>query len=203
MNTYSDAQLAFLRDKYPTLSRIDLTAEFNKKFKTTKTVGQITSCLKNNKIRSGRSGHFGVDHSPWNTGTKGATVPNSTSFKKGSKPANLKPLGHERICQKDDYVLIKVAEPNPYTGAKTRYRHKHQVIWEQHNGPIPKGMLVTFLDGNKRNFAIENLQLVDRSHLCRYNKNRVCALPPELVPAMKQVVNLKLKVLALSKKTED
>lgn len=194
MNQYSVAQLAFLREGYKHFSLVELTVEFNKYFKTDKKVGQIRAATRNHKMLSGRTGHFSSGAAPWNTGTKGATGANSTSFKKGQTPVNQKPLGHERICKKDGYILIKVAEKNPYTGALTRYRHKHQVIWEQRHGPVPKGMVVTFLDGDKRNFCIDNLKLIDRSHLCRYNKNRVNDLPPSLIPTMKTVVDLKLKV---------
>jgi len=194
MNQYSVAQLAFLREGYKHFPLAELTAEFNKYFKTDKKVGQIRAATRNHKMLSGRTGQFRSGAAPWNTGTKGATSSNRTSFKKGQAPVNQKPLGHERICTKDDYVLIKVAEKNPYTGAPTRYRHKHVVIWEQQNGPVPKGYVVSFFDGNKRNFSPENLKLIDRSHLCRYNKNRVNDLPPSLIPAMKTVVDLKLKV---------
>lgn len=37
---------------------------------------------------------------------------------------------------------------------------KHQLIWEKYNGPIPEGMVITFLDGNKQNFDINNLMAI-------------------------------------------
>lgn len=52
-----------------------------------------------------------------------------------------------------------------YSPAKTGYlrstagerKYLHWVIWEEHNGPVPKGCQVYFRDGNMRNFAIGNL----------------------------------------------
>jgi len=43
-----------------------------------------------------------------------------------------------------------------------QYRLLHKVIWEEHHGPIPKGMIVMFLDGNRQNCAIENLKMLTR-----------------------------------------
>lgn len=203
MSIYSCEQLDFLRDQYVNLSRIDLTEAFNARFNCKKTVSQIVSTLKNHKITSGRTGHFKNGSRPWNDGVKGSITANATSFKKGQIPANAKPLGSERICPKDGYVLIKVAEKNPYTGAKTRYRHKHVYLWEKEFGAVPKGKVVTFLDGDKGNFSMENLVLTDRKHLCRYNKNRVNDLPTLLIPSMKKVVDIKLKVLELTNSREE
>lgn len=42
-------------------------------------------------------------------------------------------------------------------------KYLHQVIWEEQHGPMPKGARIFFRDGNKRNFAIENLACENRS----------------------------------------
>ena len=36
----------------------------------------------------------------------------------------------------------------------------HRWVWEQEHGPIPEGFRVYFLDGDRRNCRIENLELV-------------------------------------------
>jgi len=37
---------------------------------------------------------------------------------------------------------------------------EHHYIWEQHNGPVPKGMCIHHIDQNKLNNKIENLRLM-------------------------------------------
>jgi hypothetical protein len=39
-------------------------------------------------------------------------------------------------------------------------RLEHRIVWEQHNGPIPKGMHIHHIDGVKTNNNIDNLSLV-------------------------------------------
>lgn len=132
-------QLAFLRAGYLQMSLQDLTPAFNGAFALEVTAAQIRGALRNHRITSGRTGRFGKGSVSWNLGVKGCMVKNRTSFQKGSTPPNRKPVGSERICSKQGFVLIKVAEPDPYTGFPTRYRHKHVHVWEQLHGPVPRG----------------------------------------------------------------
>jgi hypothetical protein len=39
----------------------------------------------------------------------------------------------------------------------------HHVIWEEHNGPVPPGYKVCFIDGNHLNCSIDNLELLSNS----------------------------------------
>ena len=43
---------------------------------------------------------------------------------------------------------------------KRRQRFEHRVVWEQYNGPVPKGYEIHHRDGNRLNNAIENLEMV-------------------------------------------
>jgi hypothetical protein len=52
-----------------------------------------------------------------------------------------------------------------YTKVKTalgKWASKHVLIWEEANGPVPEGCRITFADGNKRNFDLDNLICVSR-----------------------------------------
>ena len=76
-------------------------------------------------------------------------------FKKGHQPANHREVGSERT-NVEGYVEIKVAEPN-------RWQLKHRVMYENyHNVKLKSTDVVIFLDGDKQNFDIENLALIDR-----------------------------------------
>jgi hypothetical protein len=57
----------------------------------------------------------------------------------------------------------------------TRHGNKahraHNIIWELHNGRIPKGMTVDHIDRNPSNNKIENLRLATPSSQCHNRKN--------------------------------
>jgi len=199
---FTQEQAAFVKRWYPRLSRRDLTRALNCQFDTTYRVSQVVAFVKNHGIQSGRSGRFEDGQQPWNAGSRGQglTGPNSTSFKKGQAPKNRKPLGSERICSKEGYVLVKIAERDPYTGFPTRFKHKQVVVWEQHHGPVPEGMAVVFRDGNKLNCAPENLMLVSREELLRLNQYGYHSTPNELKPSVLALTKVEVKAFGRQKK---
>lgn len=80
-----------------------------------------------------------------------------TFFKKGHKPHNEVPIGTERITD-DGYIEVKVVgTPNV-----KNWKLKHRIVWQQHNGLIPKGYNVQFKDGNRQNVSINNLFIISR-----------------------------------------
>lgn len=180
----TDEQEQFLRDKYPDHSQIELTKLCNDHFGLSLTEQQISTFLNNHGILSGRTGCFEKGDLPWNTGTKGATSANKTSFEKGHAPANRKPMWDERICTKNGHILMKVPEKNPYTNAPTRYKAKHVYVYEQVHGPIPKGCVVFFLDGDNLNCDPENLIAVSRAELLNLNRLGYKDAPAELKPSL-------------------
>ena len=102
-------------------------------------------------------------------------------FKKGNEPHNTKYDGHERLDPKDGYIYIRIS--------KGKYVLKHRLIWEQHNGQIPKGNIIIFKDKDKYNLNIDNLQMITkRENMLR---NTVTKYPIELQQLIK--LNNKLK----------
>ncbi len=192
---FTDEHIQYLRDNYKYISLAEITVRFNSHFKTEMTRGQINAALTRNKISSGRTGCFKKGQKPWNEGVKGYMGPNRTSFKKGSVPANRKPLWTERIG-KDGYIEMKVPEKNPYTGFSTRYKHKHIWIWEQHNNKkVPKGHAVIFKDSNNRNFDPDNLELVTRHELLRINQHGYKESPEEVKPVLITLAKVEAKTV--------
>ncbi len=190
---FTPKQAAFVAAQFPLLSIADLTAAVNAKYSLSLRPSQLKSYVSNHSITSGRSGRFAKGDLPWNTGRKGYMGANSTSFRKGDVPPNRQPLGTERICSKDGYIQIKIAETNPYTGAPTRYKNKQQVVWEREHGPVPKGMVVRLIDGDKTNCAPENLLLISRAEHLRLTRLGVNDYPLELRPSVVAIAKLEVK----------
>jgi len=42
-------------------------------------------------------------------------------------------------------------------------------MWEAQNGPVPRGHIVVFKDGNRENLVLDNFELVTRQELMRRN----------------------------------
>jgi len=57
-----------------------------------------------------------------------------------------------------DYARIK------YQG---KWRPYHNYLWEQANGPIPKGSVIHHKDGDKAHNALENLECLTRGEHCK------------------------------------
>ncbi len=170
---YSAAERRWLADNRQ-LPRRELHERFCAQFgRTDVLLSNIKSYCWRAGWKTGRTGCFPKGNVPENKGKPfpiASTHPNCrrTHFKKGQLPHNTKYLGHERVS-KDGYVEIQVAQPNPHTGAPTRYVHKHRWLWEQANGPIPKGMILKCLDGDKTNSDPSNWEMLPRAVLPRLN----------------------------------
>ncbi|MFB5268121.1 HNH endonuclease signature motif containing protein [Paenibacillus enshidis] len=162
---YTPEQRDFIKNNAAGKGNAELTELFNARFGLNLSVEKIKCFKANHRISSGLTGRFESGHVPANKGKKGLSQGGvETQFKKGRKPHNYVPVGSERV-NGDDYVDIKVADPN-------KWRGKHLIVWEQHQGcSVPKGHAVIFGDGNRRNFDPDNLILVTRGQLAIMNKN--------------------------------
>jgi hypothetical protein len=189
---FSPEQVDFIKANYSRWRIVELTEVVNKKFGLQIKQGQVKSFVKNHGIVSGRTGQFEKGQMPWNDGTKGTGIckPNSGCFNNGHVPANVKPVGHERVCSKDGYIIIKTAETNPNTGFFGWYRAKHVVNWEAHNGPVPEGKILRFKDGDPKNWAIENMELITRAEHARLNQLRLNQQPEDLRETVRVLAKL-------------
>jgi hypothetical protein len=143
------------------------------------------------RFKPGNKTSFKPGHKPWNYGLKGFNAGgrnSETRFKKGNRPHQWKPIGHERITD-EGYLQRKVAD----TGESRRdYVNVHWLLWIEHYGEIPPGMLIVFKDRNPKNIVIENLECISRSENLR--RNSVHRLPKEVALATQLVgaINRKL-----------
>lgn len=195
---YTDEEKAFMEKIVPGHSYREIQKAFIEKFGWEISLGQIKSYIGNHHLNSGKTGCFQKGHIPSNKGKKmPAEVYEKvrhTMFPKGHMPVQHRPVGSERI-NVDGYIEIKVEEPK-------KWRLKHNVIYEQHYGAIPKGHVVVFLDGNKMNLTPENLKLISRGELAIMNKQGLFRMDPELTEASINVVKL-IYATSKAKKRKD
>lgn len=78
------------------------------------------------------------------------------------RPARRMKIGDAAGYMKDDgYMRVRCRGGQYYV---------HRIIWEMHNGPIPKGMEVDHVNHVRTDNRIENLRLVSRLENCKNRK---------------------------------
>lgn len=196
---FNDEQVRFIENHAIGTPNDVLTELINSRFGTSFTLKQIKGWKRNHKLSSGLTGYFEKGHEPMNKGTKGMfnVGGNKTSFKKGQVPLNYKPVGSERV-DPYGYVLVKVRDDGPW---QKRWRPKHKVEWEKVNGPIPKGHVLIFLDGNKQNITMKNLKLITQAQHLLLNRKQWRSEIPEATLAGVNLVQIQDKVIKLKKES--
>lgn len=140
--------------------------------------------------KQGAQYRFAKGVTSWNAGkqigSKGRSA--ETQFKPGQRSHNYRPVGSERV-RSDGYLERKVSD----TGYPPKdWKTLHVILWESVNGPVPKGHVLVFIDGNKRNIVIENLSCITLAENAR--RNSIHRYPPELRQAMRTLGRLKSKI---------
>ncbi len=124
-----------------------------------------------NPDHPGRRTQFQKGDDPWNKGTHYRAGGRSaeTQFKAGTRQGRASilwmPIGSERV-RSDGYLERKLTD----TGVTRRdFVCIHHIVWREAGREIPPGHALIFKDGNKRNFALDNLELISRANLMRRN----------------------------------
>ena len=172
----------------------EIMEAFNRKFEEPISFNQVVSYLSNHKISTGRTGHFKKGYKPFN---KGIHSLGPTQFKKGNMPPGYKQVGTEMVRNRlktgRKYVYVKIAEPN-------KWRLKHVLEWEKYHGPVLKGEVVIFLDGDTLNTDINNLMLIDRKVLVVMNWRGLRYQDPESTRTGAYVAELVTKIAEARKR---
>jgi hypothetical protein len=188
---WTPEQVEQMRSKYPDCATADLANElglpkdavYNKAY----SMGLKKSAAFFASEASGRTmGDRGVHmrfkkgQAAWNKGMKGLQIGGeATRFKKGAVPVNALPVGTIRTTH-DGYLEIKTA-PGMRKWAPLSHWN-----WEKEHGQRPpKGMSLTFKDGDRQNCDPSNLELISRTDLMK--RNTIHNLPSDL----KELVQLK------------
>lgn len=149
---------------------------------------RVTICnFRNAQGISKPVGGYKKGHTPVNKGKK---MPDGwgrgRGFKHGHIPHNVKRLGEiaKNTHGKFAYLFIKLE-----SGEWERF---HRYVWEQANGPIPKGYSIQFKDKNTLNCEPSNLYLISRhDHLIQ---NDIKRYGPELQKLIRLSGKLKRKI---------
>ncbi len=195
-NKYGKEIFEFIKKNVTGKSNLELLELANKKFNNLFTLSKLKAFKKKHNLSSGLTGRFEKGQISHNKGKK---MPpeiyekcKSTMFKKGHVAYNHKPIGSERINRKDNCIIIKTA-PN-------KWEYKQRYIWEQETGEkIPKGHVVIFLDGNRRNFALDNLALITKNENVRLNQKGMRNNNPDITKANINIVRLDNRIRELRK----
>lgn len=171
---YSEEEDKFLKENVKGISLKELTQRFNSEFNLNLNERSIANRKKKLHLYSGiTGGQFQKGQTSWNKGKKWdeyltkekqEKIKNAC-FKEGNIPHNHRQIFEERL-DKNGYIEIKIKEPDVW-------KSKHRYIYEQHFGKIPKNHKVIFLDGNNRNFNIDNLKLVSNAEELIMNNNKL------------------------------
>lgn len=178
---YTAEEREFLREYVPGHSYKETCKAFNERFPEIRE-SQVKAYMKNNKLHSGRDCRFSKGHEPTNKGNKLTpeqyAIAKPTMFKPGHKPHNEVPVGTE-VVKADGYIWVKI-DNKPKVSPQVNWKQKHILLWEEHNGPVPKGHLIKFLDDNRMNVTLENLQLISRAENARMNQLGLHGENPEM-----------------------
>jgi hypothetical protein len=178
--TWREEEIAVLKEMYQTESAKDIAARLgctlsqvqNKAWslglkKSREVIAELSRRAMADPNHPGRRHQFRKGLTPWNKGLHWESGGRSfeTRFKPGNKPHSWNPVGHEREV-KGGYLQRKIQD----TGCTRRdYVMVHHLVWREAGREIPPGHALVFKDGNKRNFSLDNLELISRAELMRRN----------------------------------
>jgi hypothetical protein len=188
LHCYTPAQIRFLEKNVPGRSFEEAAKLFNKHFGLRLPCSKIRAAAKNRGITNGRDGRFRPGQVSHNKGKKGWCPPGSEKgwFRAGQMPHNWQPVGTE-IVDEEGYVKVKTRNPKTW-------KFKHRLIWEKARGKIPRGHMVTFADGNRQNFAMDNLILVSLRENAVMNRYGLRSAHGELTKTGMAVADIKLLI---------
>ncbi len=189
---------AYVRSIAPGMRRNDIATAVNEHFgEELFTERRMAAYMKNRGITNGLDCRFQKGQESPTKGKKQTDFMSpeaiertkATRFKAGGKPVNELPVGSV-VKNTEGYLLRK----KQMEGSQwERWELLHRAIWEEHNGAIPEGMMVSFKDKNKENCDIENLMLITNAENLELHRMGLRFDDPDFTEAGLQVVKLKIR----------
>lgn len=200
-------KVALLREIYPhtrssrvaemlgfTISRVYAKANKLGLRKSTEYLASADACRLRRGDNLGAAYRYPKGHVPANKGLRRpgwhAGRMHEHWFKKGTLPHTSHPdfyvLGALRV-NADGYIDMRISFEHGALG----WRALHRILWEDAHGPIPKGFVVTFINGDKLDVELANLQLLSLADNARRNIRAYHAMPCELRGVIQTLGRLK------------
>lgn len=159
---WTDKEVEVLREIYPDTSNPECSRILNRSLLSIKNKASQLDLSKDPAyLEAAKPGQFHSGQESWNKGTnwKAGGRSAETRFREGQKPHTTVPVGTVTE-HKDGYLKKKVRDD--LTPGRHNWKFVHVIEWEKHNGPLPKGWIVRFADGDNLNFDKDNLVAVSR-----------------------------------------
>ena len=193
---YPKGMYEFIRDNSWNVSSARMAEMVEEKFGYHFTATGMKQFRQRNGIKSGLTGWFQKSVPP---GTKGRKQEDfikdpeamqrtvATRFRKGHRPVNEMPVGTVRMGAAGYLIRKKQMQGTQWE----RWEMLHKAVWEEANGPVPKGMVLIFRDGDRTNVSLDNLVLVTRGELAQLNRKYGGTGCPEILDAKISLIRLK------------
>lgn len=208
MKRFTEEEDEYLKDNYLIFSSHELEKQLDRPHGTVRQRYKLLGLIVPDSLkqRFKNESCFQKGAKPFNAGLPRRSWMSAQGIKKVSKSqyksGNLP--WHTHNC----YEVVKWQKPGekPYLiiylkPTVRKYLHRH--IWEQTNGPIPKGAKIVFKDGNTLNCNLDNLEILSNGELML--RNSAHRFGPEIFKiiqlrgAMNRQINKRLKQLSNEK----
>lgn len=174
---YTSEERKFFEDYVPGHLLSEIREEFIRRFGWEISLMQVRGYICNHHLQSGINCCFKKGHVPVN---KGKPMPPevrekvaATMFQKGQAPHNTAKIGEIRDV--GGYLYVKVDDQQKVR-KQVNWRKLHYQVWEEANGPVPEGCIITFVDGDPHNVELSNLMCISRSDHAVMNKLKLRGL---------------------------
>lgn len=149
----------FIQENYKGITSMELTERLNKACGTNYRLKQIRMYMGHHGLCNGINTRYKKGNVPYVKGKSPKEYMSPEGYKsfvkslKGKRSWKWKPEGSVYVDSRG-YPQVKT---------ENGWRCVKNVLWEKHNGEIPKDSIVTMLDGDKTNVTIDNLALIKKS----------------------------------------
>ena len=202
---WTDGDLATLRALYANTNNTELGALFGRSPRAVGAMAGKLGLSKSSDFMQSHQTRFKKGLTPWNKGAqyKPGGRCAETQFKPGNRPHTWVPIGSYRI-DKTGTLQRKVSDDPG--GPHKRWRSVHELIWIEHNGPVPKGHVVVFRPGRKQTdpalITIDCIECITRADLMRRN-SAWTNLPPEVARLVQLRGALNRQINRITRKQQD